>query len=78
MPGTKREIGEIERKTNLIKLMIEKRRERMAYYEKLINMGLSFSDTRRLEFLATVKRLEITDMLKELDWLDMQRSFYEL
>lgn len=78
MPDTKQKLEEVEKKINLIKLRIEKRRDRIAYYDKLIKMGLAFDDMRRLEFFAAIKEIEVKKLLKELDWLYMQKSFYEL
>lgn len=78
MSNINEKISEIERKINLIKLMIEKRRGRIVYYEKLIKMGLTFNDRMRLDYYATIKENEIKDLTKELDWLYMQKSLYEL
>lgn len=78
MPGTNQKVEEIERKIDLIKLKIEKRKERVNYYQKLINLGLSFNDTRRLEIFSTIKDFEIKQLSKELEWLEIQKSYYEL
>ena len=78
MPDTNQKVDEIERNIDLIKLKIEKRKDRITYYQKLINLGLGFSDMRRLEIFSTIKEFEIKQLSKELEWLEIQRSYYEL
>ena len=77
MGDNNNKIEEIERYINLIELMIEKRSNRITYYEKLINMGLTFDDQRRLELLAAKKNVEIKNLHKKLDELYMEKAFYE-
>lgn len=78
MSDINKKISEIKRKINLTKLMIEKRSKRVVYYQKLIDMGLAANDRMKLDFYMTVKEKEIKDLTKELDWLYMQKSLYEL
>ena len=68
----------IERRINLVKLMIEKRSNRIAYYQKLINMGLTSDDRMKLDHFSAIKNKEIKYLLKELDWLCTQKALYEL
>ena len=77
MDDNRQKIKKIERSINLIKLMIEKRSDRIKYYEKLIEMGLTFDDQRKLEFFAAHKRLEIKNLYKKLDELYLEKAFYE-
>ena len=78
MKNEKLDIKEVERKINLLNLMIEKRRDRIVYYQKLIKMGLAVDDMRRLEFFTAVKSTEINELVKRLDWFYTQRSLLEL
>ena len=77
MGDNNQKIEKIEREINLIKLMIEKRSNRIAYYKMLINIGLTFDDQRRLEFFAAQKNLEIKNLEKKLEELYMEKAFYE-
>ncbi len=77
MDDNRQKIEKIERSINLIKLMIEKRSDRIKYYEKLIDMGLSFDDQRKLEFFAATKNLEIKNLYRKLDELYLEKAFYE-
>ena len=72
------EIREVVRKIQLVQLMIEKRKQRIAYYNQLINMGLLFSDRMNLEIFIFIKTKEIYDLLRQLDDLYTQKSLYEL
>lgn len=78
MPYTNQMVEEIERKIDLVKLKLEKRKDRVTYYQKLINLGLGFNDMRRLEIFSTIKEFEINQLSKELEWLEIQKSYYEL
>ena len=78
MNNTNVKVEELERKINLVQLMIDKRKERVEYYEKLLKMGLSADDTIKLQFHAGAKECEVKALEKELDWLYMQKAFYEL
>lgn len=78
MSDKNEKIKEIERKINLVKLMIEKRSNRVAYYQKLINMGLTSNDRIKLDYFSAVKNKEIKYLLKELDLLYIQKALYEL
>ncbi len=78
MSGTTPNKDEVERKIKLLELMIEKRRERVAYYNKLINMGLTFDDKLRLESAMLVKQREIRRLQLDLDWLYTQKGIFEL
>jgi len=71
-------LKKIEKKIILIKLMIEKRSQRVEYYQKLIKNGLTNSDRMNLEYISVVKEQEIGTLVKELDWLYIQKSFYEV
>ena len=71
-------LRKVERKIRLIKLMIEKRSQRVEYYQKLIKIGIANSDRKKLEYLSIAKEIEIYQLVKELDWLGMQKSFYEV
>lgn len=72
------EVREVARKIQLVLLMIEKRKQRIAYYQQLINKGLLFSDRMKLEVFIFIKTKEINDLLKQLDDLYTQKSLYEL
>ena len=78
MKDEKLDIKKIERKIDMFNLMIEKRKERIVYYQKLIKMGLAGDDMRRLEFFAAVKATEIKELQKKLDWFYTQQSLYKL
>ena len=78
MSDTNSKIKEIEKKIKLVKLMIEKRGQRVAYYQKLIKMGLAADDRMKLDYYASFKSKEIRDLTKELDKLYVQKSLYEL
>ena len=74
----KENLKKIEKRIILIKLMIEKRSQRVEYYQKLIKKGLPNRDRMKLEYISIVKEIEISTLVKELDWLYMQKSFYEV
>lgn len=78
MNDTNLTIEQLEKKIALVLLMIEKRKDRILYYDKLIDMGLAASDTIKLQFQVSIKESEIKALEKELDWLYMQKAFYEL
>lgn len=78
MNDTNLTIEQLEKKISLVLLMIEKRKERILYYDKLIDMGLTASDTIKLQFQVSIKESEVNALDKELDWLYMQKAFYEL
>ncbi len=78
MNDTNLTIEQLEKKIALVLLMIEKRKDRILYYDKLIDMGLTASDTIKLQFQVSIKESEIKALEKELDWLYMQKAFYEL
>ena len=71
-------LRDIEKRIRLIKLMIEKRSQRVEYYQDLIKMGIANSDRMKLNYLSIAKEIEIYELVKELDWLGMQKSFYEV
>lgn len=70
-------VNDINRRIDLTKLMIEKRKERVDYYQKLIKMGLCFSDQKKLDIAISKKLYEIKRLSEELEWLYMQKAFYE-
>ncbi len=70
--------AEIEKKIIMIKLMIEKRKERVKYYQKLVCMHVAESDRQRLECNIFLKEKEVRSLTDELGWLDIQKSFYEV
>ncbi len=78
MNNTTEKLEEVERKISLVKLMIEKRKERKSYYERLVTMGVASTDKDQLELHAKIKETEINELLKELNWLYIQQSYYEL
>ena len=78
MSNTSLRIKEIEKKIKLVKLMIDKRSQRVVYYQKLIKMGLAANDRMKLDYYSSFKGKEIKDLTKELDWLYVQKSLYEL
>ncbi len=75
---SEKNLKKIEKKIILIKLMIEKRSQRVEYYKKLIKSGLTNRDRIKLEYVSMVKEQEISTLVKELDWLYIQKSFYEV
>ncbi len=77
MDKTNLKVEEINKKINMAQLMIEKRKERIAYYEQLIKMGIAHDDASRLEICASFKTKEIKNLQNELEWLYTQKSFYE-
>lgn len=78
MNDTNTKVEEIDKKISLANLMMEKRRGRIVYYEKLLKMGLAADDTIKLQFSIGVKESEIKTIEKEIDWLYMQKAFYAL
>ncbi len=77
MNKTNLEVEEINKKINRVKLMIEKRKERIAYYGQLLKMGIAYDDAARLEIYAALKSKEVKNLQNELEWLYTQKSFYE-
>lgn len=71
-------IREVDRRISRIQLMIEKRRRSVAYYDKLLKMGLLFSDTVKLNCYSNIKASEIRALTAELDSLYTQRALYEV
>lgn len=78
MNNTNVKLEELEKKIKLVQLMIEKRNKRIEYYDKLLKMGVATDDTIKLQFHAGAKESEVKTLEKELDWLYMQKAFYEL